>query len=278
MIPALAFALALGGAPDAPAVQAGLSPARQEGTIVAARRRDTKDEDEGARRRRRGPRPPPRARGPITVPIDVGFGPALLVPNPPAFSAQPLYGGLALSLAAVIDKELIEENRDKIPAGLRQAARGIREVRYRPWFLALVPELLLVSPQIEGLASTGAYGALWRPLGLGVNLVDEPVALSLNANLDLAYIFFHSSALGGGSALQQSFTHFLRPGLNLELALEIPVTETLLFSTGWSSDFFVPQPFGRPPWEVLPLEDALWHLGGPFLKMHIRIPYTVDSF
>ena len=25
-----------------------------------------------------------------------------------------------------------------------------------------------------------------------------------------------------------------------------------------------------------PLEDSLWHLGGPFLKLHVRIPYSVS--
>jgi len=55
----------------------------------------------------------------------------------------------------------------------------------------------------------------------------------------------------------------------------VPLTDSLLLSGGWSSDLFIPQPFGGAPWELEPLDDALWHLGGPFLKVHVRIPYTV---
>lgn len=248
---------------------------RAETAAARERRRDRnhRDDDDKHRSRRR---PAPRPAGPITVPIDVGVGPALLLPNPPAFASQPMFTGLSLSIAAVIDQELIRDHASQIPPGLRRAARGLHEVRYRPWFLAVVPELLVVSPQLEGLSSTGMYGAVWRPLGIGLTLFDEPVSVALNGALDVAALYVHSTALGGGSATAQSHTVFLRPGLNLELVLEVPLTDALLLSTGWSSDLFVPQPFGGAPWEIVPLDDALWHLGGPFLKVHVRIPYTVE--
>lgn len=238
------------------------------------------ESDDARSARRRGAakeRSRARPAAPLVVPIDVGVGPAFLLPNPPAFGVQPLHTGLSLSLAAVLDEELIAKNRRRIPPGLRRAARSVSEVRYRPWFLALVPELLVVSPQIEGLAPTGMYGAVWRPLGIGLSLVDEPVRLAAHANVDVAWLFIHSAAPDGGSATAATVTHFLRPGVNLELVLEVPVTESFLVSTGWSSDLFVPQPLGRPPWEVLPLDEALWHLGGPFLKLHVRVPYTVGG-
>jgi hypothetical protein len=215
-------------------------------------------------------------RAPVEVPIDVGIGPTLLVPNPPLLLSQPAYAGVSLSIAAVIDQELIRKNAGRIPSGLRRAASSLNEVRYRPWFLGLVPELLVISPQVDGLSQTGMYGAVWRPFGLGVSLLDEPVHLSANAAVDLAYLFIHSSAYGGGSSSSDSITHFVRPGINAEIVLEIPVTDTLLFSTGWSSDVFIPQPLGAPPWDVAPLDEALWHLGGPFVKLHVRIPYTVS--
>lgn len=199
-----------------------------------------------------------------------------MLPSPPAFADQPVFTGIEISLAAIIDKELIQEHSDQIPPGLRNAARGINEVRYRPWFVALVPERLIISPQISGLAKTGMYGAIWRPFGLGVSLIDKPVNVSVNANVDVAYIFIHSAVLGGGTAANNSITHFLRPGVNLSLVAELPLSESFLVSTGWSSDLFVPQPYGRPPWEFSPFADSLWHLGGPFVMLHFRIPYTVN--
>jgi hypothetical protein len=164
---------------------------------------------------------------------------------------------------------------------MRKLAKGINEVRLRPWFLAIVPELLVISPQVPGaspfLSHTGMYGAVWRPVGLGITLLDaDAVNVSLNGAVDVAYIFIHSSTLGGGTASTQSFTHFLRPGINLALNVEIPITESFLVTTGWSSDLFIPQPFGRPPWEVTPVDLSLWHLGGPFLQVHVRIPYEVN--
>lgn len=258
------------------AASSGAAPRRARGDKV----REREEEAERAQRRLRpGERPSDRLRarsGPVTVPIDVGVGPTALFPNPPAFTSQPVFTGLALSLAAVADRELIARNADRIPPSLRQAARNLDEVRIRPWYLALVPELLVISPAIEGLSPTGMYGAVWRPVGFGLSLVDKPVNLSLNAALDLAYLYVHSSVLGGGTTTKQSETHVLRPGVNLELVLEIPVTKSFLLSTGWSSDLFVPQPFGHAPVDFEPLDDALWHLGGPFLKAHVRIPYSVD--
>lgn len=253
------------------------SDERAEASAARERRRDRTDrhdDDDPKRRPRR--RPAPRAAGPVTVPIDIGVGPALLLPNPPAFASQPMFTGLSLSIAAVIDQELIREHANRIPPGMRKAARGLNEVRYRPWFLALVPELLVVSPQLEGLSSTGMYGAVWRPFGIGLTLLDEPVRVAVNGAVDVAALYLHSTTLGGGSVATQSQTVFLRPGLNLELVLEVPLTDSLLLSGGWSSDLFIPQPFGGEPWEIEPLDDALWHLGGPFLKVHVRIPYTVE--
>jgi hypothetical protein len=117
---------------------------------------------------------------------------------------------------------------------------------------------------------TGMYGAIWRPFGLGVTFLDEPnVNVGAHAAIDLAYLFIHSSTI-------PEPTHFLRPGLNLDLVAEFKITDTFLISSGWSSSFFPPQPMGRPPWEFLPLEGSLWHLGGPFVKLHVRIPYEVS--
>lgn len=230
------------------------------------------------RHRRRTRRKTRRGRrSKMTVPIDIGLGPVLMLPNPALFVQQPAFTGLELSLAAIIDQQLIRKYKRKIPRQYRRMALSLKEFKYRPWYVALVPERLILSPALSaqgisgtGLLSTGMYGAVWRPLGFGRTLFSSgQTRFSLNLGLDLAYIFIHSADM-------TSTTHFLRPGLNLEAVLRVPVTKSFLFSMGWSSDIFIPQPLGEAPWVFWPLDQSLWHLGGPFIKLHFRVPYTVQ--
>lgn len=227
------------------------------------------------RKRPTRPAPPRLPAGPVEIPIDVGVGPAVLIPNlGPVFDDSALHFGLAVSLAAVVDQELIRKYAGRIPAEYRSMARNLEEVRVRPWFLVIIPELFIISPQLPVVTpNTGMYGAVWRPIGIGISPISDPVRVSLGADLDLAYILIHSATLGGGTASAHSFTHFLRPGVNLDVTAELPITKTVLLSAGWSSDFFIPQPIGRTPFEIEPVDQALWHLGGPFVKLHFRIPY-----
>ena len=171
-------------------------------------------------------------------------------------------------MAAIIDQALIRRYRSQIPAWARGAASGLKEVRVRPWWLALVPELFVISP---AFLNTGMYGGIWRPLGVNLPLVDTPgFSLKLGADVDVVGLFVHSTTLGGGTKTAPSYTVVIRPGVHLGLAAEVPVTSSVRFSAGWSSDLFVPQPFGRGVFEIAPLEDSLWHLGGPFVLVHYR--------
>jgi hypothetical protein len=231
------------------------------------------------------------AHGPVAIPIDVGFGPVAMIANPPLFGQQLVFSGVELSLAAVINQQLIREHENQIPAEYRAMARGIDEAEIRPWFLALVPSRLIISPYLPSLnnsiygAGAGMYGAVWRPFGAGFTLLEKPVKVGVSGAVDLTYIFIESQGgcgtTSGGQfhcdvAAAPIYTHFLRPGVNLNLTATLPISETLLVSTGWSSDLFIPQPLGRPPWELFPLENSLWHLGGPFLMVHVRFPYEVS--
>lgn len=215
-----------------------------------------------------GKKASPRKRrgGGITVPIDVGIGPVGLLGASSVYQDQLVHTGMALSIGAVLDKQLIEANRDRVPAQYREQIKHVDSIFYRPFWLMLVPETLILSFPIW---NTGMYGAIWRPIGLGIPLKMGSSKLTAGAALDLAYVYMHSTTL-------PQPTHFVRPGVNLHLTLLIPFTEFFLVSTGWSSDFFIPQPLGEPPWAFWPLENSLWHLGGPFLKLHFRIPYTVQ--
>lgn len=204
---------------------------------------------------------------PKEIPVEVGWGPIALIPNPPATFDQVAYAGLQLQMAAVIDQALIRRHRAQIPAWARGTASTLSEVRIRPWWLALVPEVLVVSP---AFMNTGAYGGIWRPLGAGVTVVDtERFDISAEADLDLVGLYLHSSTLGGGSVSAPSSTLVLRPGVHLAVSGEVVVTKELRLSAGWSSDLFVPQALGRSIFEVGP-DNSLWHLGGPFVLIQHR--------
>ncbi|MFH1809753.1 MAG: hypothetical protein ABIJ09_13480 [Pseudomonadota bacterium] len=239
-----------------PAAAEPLLPAPAGSPAMAARARAKP----GARRTKQRRRRPAE----VTVPIDVGVGPNAIVPSPPAMFDQPVHTGMVLSLAAVVDQATIRRFKDQIPPELRQQAMTMDEVRIRPWYLALIPDVLILSPPFF---NTGMYGAVWHPIGIGLPLLKDPVRFTLGADLALCYLFMHSRTL-------PQPTHFLRPGLGLRAVLQIPLSDTFLVSTGWASDLYLPQPLGQPPWVFWPLDASLWHLGGPFLKFHVRIPFT----
>jgi hypothetical protein len=228
-----------------------------------------------ARKKRKRNRPIVSApSGPVAVPIEIAAGPILLLPSPPAFGEQPAHFGLQLEAAAIVDRELLRRHRNQIPSWARNAVGNVNEVRVRPWWLSLVPQTFILSPQV---VTTGMYGAIWRPYGIGINLVDKPeFRVGANADLDLVALLVHSASLGGGTAAKQSFTFVLRPGIRVAVAAEYPLSKEFLVSGGWSSDVFVPQVLGRPPWEVFPVENSLWHLGGPFVMLHYRFPYVLN--
>jgi hypothetical protein len=228
------------------------------------------------KKKRRGARRPEVPSGPIEVPVEVSIGPVALVPNPPALFDQPVHAGVMIDVAAVVDRTLIRRYRNKLPAWARGVASSVNEVKLAPGPLAFIPETLIVSP---GFASTGMYGAIWRPIGVSIPLVDTPAFhIEAGAALSAIALFVHSSTLGvTTSATDQAFTFVLRPGLQLRVAAEVPLSDVIRLNAGWSSDLMVPQPWGRPPWELFPLENSLWHLGGPFFTVAYRFPYRVDG-
>lgn len=234
---------------------------------------------EAAPRRKHHARRSSRATsGPVTVPVEVGVGPAVLVPSTPLLFDQPAHAGLRVEIAAVIDRAMLRKHAGQLPPWARGVAGSLNEVKVRPSFLALLPEELIISPQFW---NTGMYGAIWRPYGLGLQLVEQPgFRVRAGAAVDVVALAVHSTTVGvpvDAPAGAQSFTVVLRPGLNATVAAEVPLSNEWLVSAGWASDFFVPQPIGRPPWEVFPIDDALFHLGGPYVMVHGRFPYTVGG-
>ncbi len=228
---------------------------------------------EAARRpkKKRQRRPAPTPSGPVTVPIEVGAGPVALLPSPPALLEQPLHFGLQIEAAAIVDQALIRKYRGQMPAWARGAAGNVNEARIRPWFLAIIPHTLIISPQLK---DTGMYGAIWRPFGLSIPLIDHGLTVDAGGAISAVALLVHSNVLGvPAGQTGHAYTFVLRPGIQLHMTGTIPLGDALRVSFGWSSDLFIPQPYGKAPWEIAPLEDSLWHLGGPFLRVAYRFPY-----
>ena len=200
----------------------------------------------------------------ITAPVDVGIGPAATWWTGDIARDQIGHGGVKLALAAILDHELIAAHINRVPQQYRQMALGWDEYRYRPSIF--VPDSLTISPKV---ARTGMYGATWRPVDLDLPLARRQTNLDLSLGVIFTYTYIYSDAKA------VSTTHFLRPGLDLTLHWEIPVTETFLVSMGWMSQFYVPQKLGGGVFELGGWNDqSIWHVGQAFLMLHVRFPYT----
>lgn len=201
--------------------------------------------------------------GKVTIPVDIGLGPAAHLITGPVQEDQTLHTGLAMSVQAIIDKKTIKKNAKRIPRQYRKAAKQMDEVRFSPSIF--IPDTLFISPKVE---NTGIMGISWAPVGVGVPLIKRGVRVSAGAELRLTYAYLYSDTL--------SNTHFLRPGLAPRLVAEIPITKHFLVSTGWNSQLYIPQAVGGPITEMGELEDSIWHIGQAFFKFHYRFPYTVQ--
>jgi hypothetical protein len=205
----------------------------------------------------------------VTVPADVGVGPAFYVITGEVARDQPVHFGLKLSVQAIIDQATIRQHQDRIPLRYRRQALRLREVRYSPSIL--IPDALIISPAVD---HTGIYGVTWRPISLGVPLVDTgSTCLRLAAGLLVTYAYIHSDL----ATIPE--THFLRPGVDVGADLEIMFTSSFGVSFGWASGFYVPQVLGgfglaAEGKSVSLGPDTLWHFGQAYLKLHVRFPYT----
>jgi hypothetical protein len=210
---------------------------------------------------------------PVTVPADVGVGPAGYYISGRVADDQPLHSGLKISIQAIIDQATLREHRDHIPVRYRDQALRMREVRISPSIF--IPDALIISPKLR---STGIYGVTWRPISVRLSLVDgESVHFVLSAGLLVTYAYLHSDLAAVPA------THFVRPGLDLGAEMEIALTSSFLISFGWASGFYVPQGLGtfglgrfgeEQTWDTL--GQTLWHFGQGFIKLHFRFPYTTE--
>jgi len=202
----------------------------------------------------------------VTVPVDIGVGPAFLGISGPVRQQRTWHTGLSLTLEAIVDRKTIRKFKNRIPKKYRDFALRLDEVRIRPaWFL--VPETVFLSP--KGPADTGVYGASWHLLGISVPLSTKPFRLAPEVAIPLTWIHIQSDSL-------PSPTNVVRLGIQGRVDLEIPITKGLLVSGGWSSDVFAPQPLGGGVFTFRPADEAVWHIGQAYAQLHVRIPVHAD--
>jgi hypothetical protein len=199
----------------------------------------------------------------ITLPVDVGVGPAVHLISGQIQQDQQIHTGLVFSLQAVIDKQAIKKYANKIPKKYRQAAKSMTEVRVSPSIF--IPDTIFISPKVE---NTGIYGISWAPTGVSVPLVKGNTKVTARAGLRLTYAYIDSDTLGT--------THFLRPGIDPGISAEIPLSKKFLFSAGWESQIFVPQKVGGDVYELGNGGNSIWHIGRAHVKLHYRFPYKMN--
>jgi len=219
-------------------------------------------------------RAPQRKRKPepATVPVQIGVGPSAYFITGPLQSDQAPHFGLRIYAKAIIEGENLKRAAARAPKKYRKYVAGLDEVRVG---YILVPDALIISPKLD---RTSMYGATWRPLSLGLPLINSGVKLDLDAGLMLTYAYIHTT--GNASTeprpLPAGTTHFLRPGIDVRLELEVPLGDTFLFSTGWSSGFYLPQRIGGGIGTLGPTNEAIWHLGQAFALFSVRIPFETS--
>ncbi len=211
---------------------------------------------------------PTAAAKKVTVPVDIGIGPAFHRMTGPVADDQRWHYGVVLSVEAVLDKKTLKRLRKKIPREYRAAIREMDEVRISPSIL--IPDTILFSPKTD---NTAIYGIGWQPLRLNAPMVREP-ALKGFAALRATYFHLQSDGLSdSGEAVEM---HFLRPAVDVGAELEIPLSRRVLISGAWTSQIHIPQLVGGDVGEIGGLENSVWHIGQASGKIHYRFPYRVN--
>lgn len=224
----------------------------------------------------------PAFAGKVTVPADFGIGPEAVWFYGPLLDnrgAVPHFA-LAFNLYAIIDKDWINENRDRIPSNYRGQADKITELKIGPSIF--IPSTLFISPSIDALNGVGLFGATWKPLGLTLISTGQKSERSWNqsrgrftleGNLLLTAMYLYSN-INGVELAGIPKTFFLRPGVELQTTLLLNVTRTFLISIGGGAQAYIPQRLGAF-FDVVPIDRTIWLSWFAVLKFHVRFPYEV---
>ena len=199
----------------------------------------------------------------VTVPVEVGVGPAGHIVFGDMQKKQDFFYGARINLEAVIDKALIKQNKKKIPKKYRKMAMKLNEVRLRPGPLAYIPKTLLISP-----GDNAMYGAIWDLVGVGSGF--GPLKLSADLQFAYAYLSYQGETEGATQSM-----HLIRPALAVSAHIPVMLTDSFGFDIGWRSSLMPPQELGGSPLSFsTDLEGTIWHIGQAYFALTFRIPYT----
>lgn len=197
----------------------------------------------------------------VTVPGDVGVGPAAYFLFGKVATDQAVFAGLKVNVSAVLDSQWLKDNQETLPPAYRKYMNGVDEISVTPSLF--IPDSLIISPKVN---HTSLYGVTWKPLAISLPLTTGTVRLRVNAGLDLTYAYLASNVL--------PTTHFIRPGAELGLDVRFRITPSFFINLGWESQLYVPQELG-----ALGLgspSDWIFHIGQAYLQVHFRFPYAVE--
>lgn len=221
-----------------------------------------------AKKAKKAPSGKKKSTSKITVPLDIGVGPSFNHFFGPIGDDQYFHYGIKLDIAAIINRQVIKDNIDKVPKKYRKMAGSIDELKYYPlWWL---PDSLIISPKVD---KTGIYGVTFRPIHLGIDLFSVGgLGLSVSVGAIVTYAYIMSDAFVNSDSM-----HFLRPGADVRAELSMMFTDSVGISLGWASAFYIPQSVDKKDssfWDVPGIDDSLWHNGQAFLMFHYRFPYS----
>ncbi len=205
---------------------------------------------------------------PLQVPVEVGLGPATHTWAGALGGDQPIHGGLVLTTDVVLDRAWLRRNKDRIPARWRGLVGAVDQVRIRPGAMVFVPESLILSPKLR---DTGMVGASWRPFSVGVPFVTDPVRIGADMGVRLTALYLWTDTVPTSEDPRDTF--FLRPGLDLQLDLVVPVTEAFRVRLGGDAHAYVPQGFGT--FGLGTPGERMWLVARAFLELRVRFDVAV---
>jgi len=200
------------------------------------------------------------------IPVQVGVGPSGVMVNGGVFDDQPIHLGVRIDLEAIVTSDLVREHPKVVPRQYRNQLLAAGEVRVRPLIAALLPTAVYFSPKFR---NTGMYGATWSLFPLGQSLRLSSLRVRISGSPIATAFFMHSDTLA-------SPTFFVRPGIDINLDVEIPVARDFGLSFGWSSMLHLPQRIGGPVFEMGSFDEgSIWHIGQLYLQGNFRFPHSI---
>lgn len=181
--------------------------------------------------------------------MDLAVGPAASFLFGPVFRDRPIHTGIVIDADLVLSKA----PPDRRPSGWNQLRLSS----------AYVPRSIWISPAV-GPADTGVYGVSFRPIGFSLPVVQAPFWVTVGAGVLVTYLFVHSRTL-------PSPTHFLRPGLDPSVEIEVVAADPIGANVGWTSQLYVPQAVGGNLFAIGPVQEAIWHVGQLSAELHFVI-------